>query len=676
MNQKRGLTILFLALIAVFTVHLFNQNTESLRADLTENQLYSLTGGTKDILKKMNDEGVKPVEIQLYFSETTGKTLPRFIKNFITYQAYVENLLREYARASDGKITVEVIDPKPDSDQAQDAADYGLDGKAINEYGDLFYFGMVFTTQTGTKDVIDFLWPEKQDTIEYEISKKLYNLLWPTQKRIAVLAGLDVLPDNNPYMAQLMRAQGRQPTEPWISMRVLQESYEVTRLDQEIDEISKDDYDLLVVIHPKGFSDKQFWLINQWVATGGGAIFFLDAYSIEDQAPENPNQPWAQLQYQASSDMTKLLDAWGLKRPDHAFAVDFNLGYKGPIDRRGTMGKNITDLVVDDKTAPLVFNQEVPIFNGLVSARFYLPGLLETKVEAPEGVTYSPLIKTTDQGSSLEIKPGFGESGALAYTDLNSPNKLLDAYSPSGEQVLAYMVTGQVPSAFPEGASFAAQTPQAPPGMPPGFQMPPDENAEMIQKEAIPAEQLSETRFLVFADTDFISDRVAFSESFFGVTANNDNHKILLNAVDYLLGAEELMNVRAKSRIRRPFEKFDQIEAQADKDMLAQEQKIRTDIERFQEEVREKQRGLNQQNAVLFQKKLADEVAALNEKIREGEKQLREIRKQKRALLEGEENLVRFSIMWLMPIVVCLVGIFNGWSTYRRKNQRNVTLEG
>ena len=62
------------------------------------------------------------------------------------------------------------------------------------------------------------------------------------------------------------------------------------------------------------------------------------------------------------------------------------------------------------------------------------------------------------------------------------------------------------------------------------------------------------------ADTDLIADQVAFQNSLIGTIAVNDNHKLLLNAVDYLFGADELMAVRAKSSIRRPFTLFDEIE--------------------------------------------------------------------------------------------------------------------
>lgn len=664
--MNRIVTLVLIALITVFVIHILNVNAEGARADLTESELYSLTEGSQDILTKMKQEGVKPIDIKLYFSMTAGKSLPQFIKNFITYNRYIRNLLKEYARYSDGKIRLSYIDPLPDSDEAQDGIDYGLEGKVINQYGDQFFFGLVFETQTGSKDTIEFLWPEKQEAIEYEISKRIYNLLWPKKRHIAILSGIDPLPDNNPYMAQLLAAQGKQAPEPWISMQVLQETYDVSRLDKDGDTISPEDYDLLLVIHPKGFGDKTLWAINEWVVTGGATIVFLDPFSIVDQAPSSPQQPWAQLQYEPSSNLDKLLGAWGVTREDSKFAVDYELAVKRPYDRSGGAERIITDLMISDKTASTTLDQGSPIFQGLADIRFYLAGVLRKKDDAPAEIT--PLITTTDAGSTLTIKPGFGGSGELAYTDLNNPPKLLDNYTPGDKKLaLAYLIQGKLPSAFPEGATFPKETPQTPPGMPPGFQMPPDENAEMITKEPLSEDRLSETRVLVFADVDFITDQLAFQNSLFGVQAVNDNYKVLLNSVDYLLGAEELMKVRSKRRIRRPFTLFDRIEARADERVLDQERQIRADIERFQQEVQEMQRGMNQKNAVLLQKKVRDDITRLNEKIGEGNRKLREIKKQKRAVLAKEEAFVSISIIAFMPVLVCIGGLV---AYYRGRNRK------
>lgn len=673
MNKNVIVSILLVLAIAAMAIHLLNRHTEGVRVDLTQDNLYSLTSGTKDILGKMKKQGVKPIDVKLYFSYTNGKTLPKFIKNFINYNDYVRNLLREYERASDGKLRVSFIDPLTDSDDAEDAADYGLDGKAINQHGDLFYFGLVFETQTGSKDVIDFLWPEKQETVEYEISKKIYGLVWPTKKRVAVMSGIDPLPDDNPYMAQLLQAQGKQPGKPWATMELLKEQFEMTSLGKDVDSISHDEYDLLMVIHPTGFQDKQWWVIDEWIVTGGKTMVFLDPYCIEDQPVQNPQQPWAAMQHKPASNMDKLLAKWGIKRPEDQVTADYELAVKRPSSRNGLAERQVVDLMITPETRNSTFDSETPIFKGVDNVRLFTAGHLE-KTSDVEGLTYTTLIQTTAAGNPITIKPGFPGSADLVFSDLNNPTKVLDAYT-TGEKplVLAYKIDGQFPSAFPEGATFAASAPEPPPGLPPGVQMPPDENAEMIEKAAVADDQKKPGMVLVFADADFITDQLGFSNSFFGLQATNDNYKVLLNAADYMVGSEELMRVRSKENIQRPFELFDKIEAAADKRLLDQERQIRADIDRFTQELQEKQRNINQANATLFQKKVQDEIEALNKKIREDNKRLREIRKLKRKDLEFQETIVGASIVWLMPLLVCIGGLF---AYGRRKSKASAGLEG
>ena len=82
----------------------------------------------------------------------------------------------------------------------------------------------------------------------------------------------------------------------------------------------------------------------------------------------------------------------------------------------------------------------------------------------------------------------------------------------------------------------------------------------MIKKEPVPEGSRADAGVIVFADVDFISDPLAFQRNILGiVNANNDNHKVLLNSVDHLLGARELMSVRTARRLDRPFSRFDEI---------------------------------------------------------------------------------------------------------------------
>ncbi len=666
--NSRVTTLVLVALVALFGIHVLTRSTESMRADFTADNLYSLTDGTEAILTKLHQEGVKPLELKLYFSQTAGKSLPKFIKDFITYEKYIRALLKEYEVASKGKIKVSFIDPVPDTDDAQDAADYGLDGKPINQHGDLFFFGLVFQTQTGSRDVIDFLWPTKQETIEYEISKRIQSMIWPQRQRIGVMSSLEVVSDaSNPYMAQVLRAQGKSPGESWIAMKLLEETYQVSKIEADTDHISRDEFDLVIVVHPKDFGDRAIWALDEWVTRGGNTLIFLDPYSLDDQAPQNPQQPWASYQYKPSSNLAPLLAKWGLERQEDQIAADFDLAIKRAVSRTGGAERVIVDLEINDQNKDQTLNSGHPVFQGLANLRFFLAGSLkETGSDGGEGdagdeggVTLTPLITTTAKGNTVEVKPGFPDSGNLVFLDLNSPGKIADQFTPGSEPVtLAYLVQGKLDPVFPDGADIPGPTPAPPPGLPPGVQLPPQQSGETERKDAVPEEERSEATIMVFADVDFISDQVAFQNTPFGAIAVNDNHKVLLNAVDFLFGSEELMNVRSKPSIQRPFKLFDEIEAEADRETLEREKELRAEIATFEEQLREKQSGLGTANAALFQKQVQDEVGQLNDRIRESNRELADIRKGKRAALESEEAKVRFATLGVTPLLVLGLGLF------------------
>ena len=685
--ESRITTVVLVAWIAVFGIHALSRLAEDARLDLTQDDLYSLSDGSQEILEKMHEEGVKPIDVRLYYSETAGKSLPKFVKDFVNYEKYMQALLREYARASEGKIKVQFIDPVPDSDDAQDARDFGLDGKPINQHGDLFFFGLVLQTQTGSRDLIDFLWPNQQETVEYEITKRIHNLIWPTRKRIGVMSSLEVVSDaSNPYMAQILAAQGKRPGDSWIAMKLLEESYEVSKIDADTDEIPRDEYDLVIVVHPKNFNDRQLWALDEWITRGGNALIFLDPYALEDRPPQDPQQPWAAYQYDPSSDLGPLLAEWGLELQPGVVAADFDLAVSRPVARGGAAERLVVDLQIDEEHRDETLDTGHPVLQGLTDLRFFIAGVLAPATGEGEGedgdgedggedgsqngggngsIERTPLITTTAKGNTLAIQAGFPADDALVFLDVNNPGKLRDHFQPGDEPVvLAYLVHGRLGPMFPGGADVPGPTPGPPPGLPPGIQLPPQESDEVIHKDPVLAEEYAEATVMVFADVDFISDQVAFQNSPFGALAVNDNHKVLLNAVDYLFGSEELMKVRSKKTIRRPFTLFDEIEQEADRRSLEREKTLREDIARFEDELRQKQGAAS--NEALFKKQVQDDVDNLNEKIAEANRELFEIRKAKRAALEGEEARVRLATLGTTPLLVLVLGLFLFFRRRRR----------
>eukprot|EP01036_Dinobryon_divergens_P019257 gene19257-26263_t len=109
-----AIVLLFVGLVLV------NYLASSLptRLDLTADSIYSLSAGTKTMLGKIEE----PVVIDLYFSKDASG-LPIQYKNYATR---VQEMLRQYVRAGRGKLTLNVINPRPDTPDEEKATAAGL----------------------------------------------------------------------------------------------------------------------------------------------------------------------------------------------------------------------------------------------------------------------------------------------------------------------------------------------------------------------------------------------------------------------------------------------------------------------------------------------------------------------------------------------------------------------
>src|SRR5258708_20537012 len=111
------------------------------RADLTDGKLYPLSDATRKVLRNLP----APVKVKLYISQ--GESVPVQLRSFAQR---VEDLVREFAAASNGNLRIERYNPRPDSEE-EDAAQ--LDGIEPHQLftGEQFYLGLPVTHLDPTK---------------------------------------------------------------------------------------------------------------------------------------------------------------------------------------------------------------------------------------------------------------------------------------------------------------------------------------------------------------------------------------------------------------------------------------------------------------------------------------------------------------------------------------------
>jgi ABC-2 type transport system permease protein len=555
MNKSlRAIIAALLVIIIMFSgITICQQLGKSMRLDITQQKIYTLSDGSKNILAKLG----QPITMKFYYAKTAASKGPDQIRFFNEYYYFVKSLLEEYQAAAKGMVKLEIIDPRPYSDQEAQALRYGLKRLAITEE-ESFFFGLVVETQLGSIKTIEFFSPDRQNFIEYDISFLIDTAITREKKRIGILSSLPVLGDDvTGYMAQMMRMQGQQPQPAWTFVEHLRNQYEVSQIAPVTDEIK--DIDLLMVIHPKALDKKTLFAIDQFVLQGGRTIVCVDPHCLSDPAP--PQQQFQRGEpYKSSSNLNQLLRTWGVEMPEKTFAGDRNLAIRASLSQNQRPEKIIGFLQM---TADCM-NKDNPISAPLNQVRFLFPGILKTTEtsDAESDIKLSPLVQTTNRGGSWQ------PTNPYELTMMN-PARLWDRFVEGTEPLqIGYAITGRLKSNFPDGITIASDDPNTPPEQRTGLTQSSEDSA-----------------VVVFADVDFISDIVAYQKTIFGTTVIGDNSALLHNTIEDLSGSSDLISIRSRGNFRRPFSVIDKIEAQAEEEMLEEEKKIDAEIAGFQQKL-------------------------------------------------------------------------------------------
>jgi len=284
-----------------------NQTLTRLRLDVTDARLHTLSDGTRNILKAIDET----ITIRFYFSAKQFAAVPEFA----TYGKRVRDLLEEYAAASNDKLRLLVIDPEPFSEAEDQAVAFGVEPVPMNATGAKGFLGLVGTNSTDDEIPIPLLSPGREGALEYDLTKMVYNLSNPKKRVIGLLSGLPVI-NNMPDPST-----GRATRQEWSVITLLREIYAIKEISAGIKQID-DDIDTLIVIHPKDFPDKTLYAIDQFVLKGGRAIVFVDPFAEEDRPERDPASPMTMPEI--SSTLDPIFEKWGVTMARDKIATDID----------------------------------------------------------------------------------------------------------------------------------------------------------------------------------------------------------------------------------------------------------------------------------------------------------------------------------------------------------------
>ncbi len=657
---RASLAVLFIGVIGFSAISICQNLMRSWRLDITDQKLYTLSNGAKQILGGLN----QPIRMKLYYTKTATLKANDQIRFFNNYYYYVRALLDEFVKAGKGMVQLEVIDPRPYSDDELEAIRYNLKRFAISE-DENFFFGLVVQTQFGVTKTIDFFSPDRQSFVEYDIAYLIDTAITRAKKKIGILSPLPVMGDDmNGYMAQMMRMQGQQPQPAWGIVTHLKQSYEVSSVPTDTQEIK--DVDILMVIHPKNLSEKTQWAIDQFILKGGRTIIFQDPHAVIDR-PNPMQRQMGMMDQSSSSGLPNLLKAWGLEMPENTFAGDLELAVTGSPRPNQRPEKIIGILRLQKEKNS--FNTDVAVTASLNSVNLMFPGVLRpAPIIAPQtsdspstspssespsaNVKLTPLLTTTAKGNAWKVSSSF----ELMMPDYS---QLIRKFVPGTEPVaMGYLITGRLKSAFPNGVEIAADKPDQDPDDPAAK---PDEKKETkTEKLTGLTEASADCAVVVFADVDFISDIVAYRQTFFGITVVEDNSSLVLNTLEDLAGSSALISIRSRGNFKRPFVKVDQIETQAEEASREEETKLQAQIDQWQQQLNQKLASVKEGQDDLIANTIMSEKRKIEEDIYKAKLELRKVKETKRKEIERMESRLRNFCTLPGPILILVLAILVG----------------
>jgi ABC-type uncharacterized transport system involved in gliding motility auxiliary subunit len=651
-RQRNLLSVLGLIAIAVLFIAVVifsNQLFRSARLDLTENKLYTLSDGTREVLHEIDE----PIRLRFYYSERITEELP----DVGVYAQRVRDMLEEYAALADGEIRLEIVDPQPFTDEEDHAVAVGIQGVPIDQGGDLVYFGLSGTNSTDDQQVIPYFDQQREALLEYDLTKLVYNLSNPEKPKVAVMSGLPIA--GSPYARQMPGA----PDDSWVVWRELNDQFDVEQIGQQNATIPTD-ADLLLVIQPDQIDDRSRYAIDQYAMRGGKVIVLVDPHS-EVAAAEPSRRRGPSPYVEAGSNLPKLLNAWGLEMPPEDVIGDAALARRVQVPTADQNAASSRVAAIDYPMwlalTPDQLNQQDPVTSQLSRLNFASPGQLKPVEGA--ATTFTPLITTTEQGGVGDL--ALAQQGSLKV--LEQTNR----FTPDGKHVLAARISGPVNSAFPDGPPKPPMIDQLEKSI---ANAKPEEDVskkkEELAKEqkqweeakaAFIAQSQKPLNAIVIADVDFLTDGLWVRvQDFFGQKVANpyaQNGNLLINAVDNMVGSEALISLRSRGAFQRPFTLIQDIQRDAEQQFRAKEQELLKQLNETQQRLSQLQSDPRGEGSVVLTQEQRDEIDRFREESVRIRRELRDVQYQLRANVDRVSSWVRAINIAAVPVLVALFAI-------------------
>lgn len=593
-----------------------------MRLDITDEGLFTLSDGSRNIVANLEEA----TTIKLYYSAD----LAEIPVSFKTYSTKVIELVRRYAALSKGKLSLEIFDPKPDTDEEDWASRYGLEGARLPT-GNTFFFGMVVLSAE-REEVVKFFDPRREKFLEYDISRAISRVGQADKVKLGLLTSLP--------MAGYSGPMGRGRGQEWTFITELRKEYAIEMISPgDLVEVPKD-IKMMLVIHPKNVTDSVSYALDQFLLRGGKLLVMVDPNSRLDPAAQQ------RFGMPTNSDLKKLFSAWGIQFDATKILGDLELPTRVNSPQDGVV----------DYPIWVSFNSKFMNREQVITADLEEIALIDTGVFSTKdgfSLKFTPLINSSKKSAMVDF----------ASVRMLSPSALARSIVPDGkERVAAALLTGSFKSAYPGG-------PPPPPKPRPAA----GGKTEPPKKPALPhlTESKQESSVVLIGDVDFISDQFSIEKfNFFGnvvAKRRNDNFNLVFNAVDFLAGSQDLIYIRSRGRSSRPFTKVSAMLSEAADKFAEEETRLSTKLETVKAKLEAIEKNTPKGQKIILTRDQLEEIKAFQLEEERTKKELRKVRKNLRQKIKALGSNLLFGNLLAMPLLVALVGFVVLFMRSRRK---------
>lgn len=278
--------------------------------DLTKERLYSLSGATEAVLKKIPAD--KPITLTAYVSRNVPES-------YVPVRKKLLGMMRQFGRYGGSRLSARVVDVEPLSKEAEQAAKWGITSRRVlSQAGSRVSQEEIFLGLVATSGYDQVVIPYfgRGTPIEYEMTRAVGTVSNQKRMKIGVL-------ETDAKVLGGMNMQTFTPDPEWKLIQELKKQYEVVKVDPK-EPIKKDEFQVLLAVMPSTLTEPEMKNMVDYVKAGGPTLVFDDPAPVwvgPQLAPSRPkppagggmmgfNQPAGQKAFGGKA--TSLLDALGI----------------------------------------------------------------------------------------------------------------------------------------------------------------------------------------------------------------------------------------------------------------------------------------------------------------------------------------------------------------------------